>query len=40
MDSAGVAVSVYIGSANQQQTISQSPDMINQAEEYGIPFSQ
>jgi putative autoinducer-2 (AI-2) aldolase len=37
MDSAGVAVSVYIGSANQQQTILNLTDMINQAEEYGIP---
>jgi putative autoinducer-2 (AI-2) aldolase len=37
MDAAGVAVSVYIGSANQQQTIINLTDMINQAEEYGIP---
>ena len=37
MDAAGVAVSVYIGSANQQQTILNLTDMINQAEEYGIP---
>jgi 3-hydroxy-5-phosphonooxypentane-2,4-dione thiolase len=37
MDAAGVAVSVFIGSANQQQTIINLTDMINQAEEYGIP---
>jgi len=37
MDAAGVAVSVFIGSANQQQTIMNLTDMINQAEEYGIP---
>jgi len=37
MDAAGVAVSVFIGSANQQQTILNLTDMINQAEEYGIP---
>jgi len=37
MDAVGVAVSVYIGSANQQQTILNLTDMINQAEEYGIP---
>jgi len=37
MDAAGVAISVYIGSANQQQTILNLTDMINQAEEYGIP---
>jgi putative autoinducer-2 (AI-2) aldolase len=37
MDAAGVAVSVYVGSANQQQTILNLTDMINQAEEYGIP---
>jgi putative autoinducer-2 (AI-2) aldolase len=37
MDAAGVAVSVYIGSANQQQTILNLTDMINQADEYGIP---
>jgi putative autoinducer-2 (AI-2) aldolase len=37
MDAAGVAVSVYIGSANQQQTILNLTDMINHAEEYGIP---
>jgi 3-hydroxy-5-phosphonooxypentane-2,4-dione thiolase len=37
MDAAGVAVSVYIGSANQQQTILNLTDMINQAEAYGIP---
>jgi len=37
MDAAGVAVSVYIGSANQQQTILNLTDMINEAEEYGIP---
>lgn len=37
MDAAGVAVSVYIGSANQQQTMMNLTDMINQAEEYGIP---
>jgi putative autoinducer-2 (AI-2) aldolase len=37
MDAAGVAVSVYIGSANQQQTILNLTDMINQAGEYGIP---
>jgi len=37
MDAAGVAVSVFIGSANQQQTILNLTDMINQAEDYGIP---
>jgi putative autoinducer-2 (AI-2) aldolase len=37
MDAAGVAVSVYIGSENQQQTILNLTDMINQADEYGIP---
>jgi putative autoinducer-2 (AI-2) aldolase len=37
MDAAGVAVSVYVGSANQQQTILNLTDTINQAEEYGIP---
>lgn len=37
MDAAGVAVSVFIGSANQQQTILNLTDMINAAEEYGIP---
>jgi putative autoinducer-2 (AI-2) aldolase len=37
MEAAGVAVSVFIGSANQQQTILNLTDMINQAEDYGIP---
>jgi putative autoinducer-2 (AI-2) aldolase len=37
MDAAGVAVSVFVGSANQQQTILNLTDMINQAEKYGIP---
>ncbi|MHC1630118.1 MAG: 3-hydroxy-5-phosphonooxypentane-2,4-dione thiolase [Methanoculleaceae archaeon] len=37
MDAAGVAVSVYIGSPNQQQTILNLTGMINQAEEFGIP---
>jgi len=37
MDAAGVAVSVFVGSANQQQTILNLTDMINAAEEYGIP---
>ena len=37
MDAAGVAISVYIGSANQQQTILNLTDMINQADEFGIP---
>jgi putative autoinducer-2 (AI-2) aldolase len=37
MDAAGVAISVFIGSANQQQTIINLTDMINQADEYGIP---
>lgn len=37
MDAAGVAVSVFIGSVNQQQTIINLTDMINQAEEFGIP---
>lgn len=37
MDATGVAVSVFIGSANQQQTILNLTDMINQAEEFGIP---
>nr|MDO8113430.1 3-hydroxy-5-phosphonooxypentane-2,4-dione thiolase [Candidatus Sigynarchaeota archaeon] len=37
MDAAGVAVSVFIGSPNQQRTILNLTDMINEAEEYGIP---
>ena len=37
MDAAGVAVSVFVGSANQQQTILNLTDMINCADEYGIP---
>ncbi|MDI6719888.1 MAG: 3-hydroxy-5-phosphonooxypentane-2,4-dione thiolase [Methanomicrobiales archaeon] len=37
MDAAGVAVSVYIGSPHQQQTILNLTDTINRAEEYGIP---
>ncbi len=37
MDAAGVAVSVFIGSAHQQQTIINLTDMINQADGYGIP---
>lgn len=37
MDAAGVAVSVYVGSANQQQTILNLTDTINRADEYGIP---
>jgi putative autoinducer-2 (AI-2) aldolase len=37
MDAAGLAISVYIGSANQQQTIMNLTEMINQADEYGIP---
>ncbi len=37
MDAAGVAVSAYIGSANQQQTILNLTDTINEAEEYGVP---
>ncbi len=37
MDAAGVAISVFVGSANQQQTILNLTDMINQADEYGIP---
>lgn len=37
MDAAGVAVSVFIGAANQQQTILNLTDMINAAEEYGLP---
>lgn len=37
MDAAGVAVSVFVGSVNQQQTIINLTDMINQAEEFGIP---
>jgi putative autoinducer-2 (AI-2) aldolase len=37
MDAAGVAVSVYVGAANQQQTILNLTDTINRAEEYGIP---
>jgi 3-hydroxy-5-phosphonooxypentane-2,4-dione thiolase len=37
MDAAGVAVSVFVGSANQQQTILNLTDMINAAEEYGLP---
>jgi putative autoinducer-2 (AI-2) aldolase len=37
MDAAGLAISVFIGSANQQQTILNLTEMINQADEYGIP---
>ena len=37
MDAAGVAISVFIGSPNQQQTIMNLTETINQAEEYGIP---
>lgn len=37
MDACGVAVSVFVGSANQQQTILNLTEMINEAEEYGIP---
>jgi putative autoinducer-2 (AI-2) aldolase len=37
MDACGVAVSVYIGSPNQQQTILNLANMINEAEAYGIP---
>ena len=37
MDAAGVAVSVFVGSENQQRTILNLTDMINQADEYGIP---
>ncbi|MBN1165903.1 MAG: 3-hydroxy-5-phosphonooxypentane-2,4-dione thiolase [Methanospirillaceae archaeon] len=37
MDASGVAVSVYIGSVNQQQTILNLTGMINEAESYGIP---
>jgi len=37
MDATGVAVSVFVGSANQQQTIMNLTNMISQAEEYGIP---
>jgi putative autoinducer-2 (AI-2) aldolase len=37
MDVAGVAVSVFVGSPNQQRTILNLTDMINQAEDYGIP---
>jgi putative autoinducer-2 (AI-2) aldolase len=37
MDAAGVAISVYIGSANQQQTIINLTEMINQAEDFGVP---
>lgn len=37
MDCAGVAVSVFIGSSNQQRTILNLTDMINEAEDYGMP---
>jgi len=37
MDAAGIAISVFVGSANQQQTIINLTDTINEAEEYGIP---
>ncbi len=37
MDAAGIAISVFIGSANQQQTIINLTETINGAEEYGIP---
>ncbi len=37
MDAAGIAISVFIGSANQQQTILNLTETINEAEEYGIP---
>ncbi len=37
MDVAGVAVSVFIGSPNQQRTILNLTDIINEAEDYGIP---
>jgi putative autoinducer-2 (AI-2) aldolase len=37
MDACGVAVSAFIGSINQQQTIMNLAHMINEAEEYGIP---
>jgi putative autoinducer-2 (AI-2) aldolase len=37
MDAAGVAVSVFIGSSNQQRTILNLTDMINYSGEYGIP---
>jgi putative autoinducer-2 (AI-2) aldolase len=37
MDAAGIAISVFIGSANQQQTIMNLTETINGAEEYGIP---
>ncbi len=37
MDACGVAVSAFIGSVNQQQTILNLAHMINEAEEYGLP---
>lgn len=37
MDACGVAVSAYIGSVNQQQTILNLTNTINMAEEFGIP---
>ncbi len=37
MDAAGIAISVFVGSTNQQQTIINLTETINQAEEYGIP---
>ncbi|MHA1820053.1 MAG: 3-hydroxy-5-phosphonooxypentane-2,4-dione thiolase [Promethearchaeota archaeon] len=37
MGADGIAVSAYIGSPNQQQTIINLASMINEAEEYGIP---
>jgi putative autoinducer-2 (AI-2) aldolase len=37
MDAAGIAVSAYIGSPNQQQTILNLANAVNEAEDYGIP---
>jgi putative autoinducer-2 (AI-2) aldolase len=37
MDVTGVAVSVFIGSPNQQRTILNLTNMINEAEDYGLP---
>ena len=34
---AGVAVSVYVGSVNQKQTLQNLSDVVNQAVKYGMP---
>jgi putative autoinducer-2 (AI-2) aldolase len=37
MDAAGVAISAFIGSPNQQQSIMNLAEAINEAEQYGLP---